>query len=278
MLLGTQTARRTVSAIRRWHDRWIDRRFTASGLRSIRNHSFYAPLIGRDATVVDLGANTGTFSSSIADEYGCTCYAVEASAALYRALPASPRLLKFNYLIGERNEPAEFYLSANSEASSTDPRFANTWGLDGRALVGGITLETFLKRNNIRDVDLLKCDIEGSEMELFASMSDETARQVKQFSVEFHDFLDASRSGDVINIRARLSALGFFSITSTVPYSNEDVLFINKGTCAISTTAWLKLYILKHVVLRSRSTRERILRALVKPAQVIGATDVRHED
>lgn len=268
-MFGSLKARiaRTGSVLYRAHERWIDSWFKGAGLADVRDHAFYSPLIGPDSVVVDLGANRGAFYSTLAGRYGCKCYAVEASRVLYEALPASPGSRKFNYAIARKDGDVEFFLSGNPEASSTNRMFADAWGTRERAVVKGVTLDTFLGDNGTGVVDLLKCDIEGSETELFASVSDEVVTRVRQYSVEFHDLIDAQYVADVVRIRKRLSALGYFSVTPTVPYSNANVLFIHAKACRIPGKVWLKLYVFKYFVLQSRRVWLPVHRKLGKRAK-----------
>jgi FkbM family methyltransferase len=62
--------------------------------------------------------------------------------------------------------------------------------LDGEAphfeKVNALTLEMFLRQNAISRVDLLKMDIEGSEIDVFEGATDEDLQRVDQFTIEFH--------------------------------------------------------------------------------------------
>jgi FkbM family methyltransferase len=246
------------------HERWIRTRATRAGLVELRGHTFYAPAIGAGSVVVDLGANRGEFSAALAASFGCRCYAVEASPVLYVALPDSPLISKFNCAIAASDGERALYLSDNPEAGSTNSRFAEAWGARGRVVVKAVRLDTFLRSQGIEDVDLLKCDIEGSELEVFSSLADETISRVRQFSVEFHDFIDPAQASAVARIRTRLATLGFFQVTPSMPYGNQNVLFLNRARVTLSGRTLLRLHLYKHVSLRSRCMRESLLRVLRK--------------
>lgn len=250
------------SAVYAAHERWIRTRATRAGLVELRGHTFYAPAVGAGSVVVDLGANRGEFSAALAASFGCRCYAVEASPALYETLPDSPLISKFNCAIAASDGERALYLSDNPEAGSTNSRFAEAWGARGRVVVRAVRLETFLRSQGIEDVDLLKCDIEGSELEVFSSLADETISRVGQFSVEFHDFIDPAQASAVARIRTRLAKLGFFHVTPSTPYGNQNVLFINRACVSLPGGALLRLLFYKHVALRSRALRELLLRVL----------------
>lgn len=59
-------------------------------------------------------------------------------------------------------------------------------------VVETVSLETLLERENLKHVDLLKIDIEGSEHDVFLSASDETLRKIDRIAMEYHP--NASKS------------------------------------------------------------------------------------
>jgi FkbM family methyltransferase len=62
----------------------------------------------------------------------------------------------------------------------------------------GITLETFLNTQRIELVDLLKIDIEGAEEAVFNSTRDATLCNIKQITIEFHDFVPGCISSEEV--------------------------------------------------------------------------------
>jgi FkbM family methyltransferase len=215
-------------------------------LLSLRGHHFYTRMIDKDSIVVDLGANRGDFSAQITSLFGCKSYAVEASPKLITEIPDNPLIKKFNYVINRTNEPVKFNLSLlNDECSSINylPDEMN----QETVTLEGVTLRKFLDDNSLRNVDLLKVDIEGAEIELFDSLSDETICSMKQITVEFHDFVEYfDMAAKVQNIKDRLSKLDFYCIVYSLK-SNADVLFLNKRYCNISNLEYVYLkYINKY--------------------------------
>jgi FkbM family methyltransferase len=201
----------------------------ASGLIAIRDHHFYANLINSESVVIDLGSHLGQFSSEVSDIFDCHCYAVEALPSLYKEIVETPLLKKFNYAISLEDKPVQLCITDNPEGNHIDR------GSGGNVLekitVEGITIESFIKAQKLETIDLLKIDIEGAEIELFNSLSDETLRKIKQITVEFHDF-KFSMLEEVESIKNRLKSLNF----ACVVYSrihHGDVLFINKEQCKV---------------------------------------------
>lgn len=119
-------------------------------------------------TVVDLGANVGAFTFWIYS-YARRIYSVEPNPKPMRLLQQTKKDNNLTKIIdveaaitgtdGER-------LLINTE----DPTYgAGTINDKGGLTVKSMTLETFMKKEDIKYIDLLKVDIEWSELELFES-------------------------------------------------------------------------------------------------------------
>jgi len=199
-------------------------------LHSFRGHHCYTKAISPNSIVVDLGAHLAQFSHEISDNFNCKCYAVEALPSLYEQITETPLVKKFNYAISNTNAPIELCITDNPEANHIATY--NTNNIQEVISVAGITLENFLNQQKIESIDLLKVDIEGSEINLFESLTDETISNIKQMTIEFHDFkFDIQNEIEVI--KKRLKSLGFICIVFSGA-NNGDVLFINKHKCSMS--------------------------------------------
>lgn len=204
-----------------------------SKIMSLRGHHFYTDILDSNSIVIDLGAHRGEFSTLISEQFGCKCYAVEASPELWELILESHLVKPYNYVITDRNHPVEFHLANNPECNTIYNLPTET--TEKVVQVEGITLDKFLEINQIDQVDLLKIDIEGAEIELFNSLSDATIAKINQISVEFHDFLPyIDNMGQKIEtIKTKLKKLGFACIVYTIS-CHEDVLFINRQNCNVS--------------------------------------------
>lgn len=193
----------------------------------MRLHHFIGSWLAPDAVVIDLGANRGYFAQEVNAAYGCTCYALEAMPDLYAAIPKTEKIHPFHYAIAPTNAPITFNVSDQEESGSLHA--LPTAMITETITVPGITLEKFMADQGIEQVDLLKVDIEGAEIELFQTLSDETLGKIKQIAVEFHDFLDYFEDHAAIaTIKTRLEALGFACIVYSLT-CHADVLFINRA-------------------------------------------------
>jgi len=235
-----------------------------SGLSNFKTHTIYSKILESDSLVIDLGANVGQFSEAITREFNCRCYAIEAVPSVYSQLPETGLVKKFNYAISDRNEPLKIYTSDNLECNSISQEAASIYGLQGEISVDGITLETFMNNQRIELVDLLKIDIEGAEEAVFNSTRDATLCNVKQITIEFHDFLPGSISTEEVNkITNRLKRLGFICIPFSYVFPNMDTcdfLFINTNRCKIPYKDWLGFQMIK-LLLTIEKTKSSLLRS-----------------
>lgn len=206
---------------------------------TINEHTFVARHLRRNSVVVDLGGNLGEFSRQMNARFGCTCYTVEPMPALYAKLSRGPRLHAFNLAIAGTNQLLEFYTSTDNTAGSLILRPDVP---DGKITVQGITLDEFVRDNEIKRIDLLKMDIEGAEVAVFETLSEETLAKVRQITIEFHDFMPEVMSRvDVARIRERLAKAGFRCLPWKMR-SNFDVLFVRRSLLSLPEflfIAWL---------------------------------------
>ncbi len=91
-----------------------------------------------------------------------------------------------------------------------------------------ITLAELRRRTSLNRIDLLKLDIEGSEIDLFNSCTDQELQSIMQITVEFHDFLYPEQKRSVAAIRNRMRRIGFWVVPLSL--DNTNVLFVNRQT------------------------------------------------
>lgn len=149
------------------------------------------------------------------------------------------KIKKFNYCISSQKE-IEIFIPEKQCATIYDKNFEN------KLICRGITLEKFLKENNIYKIDLLKVDIEGAEIEMFETSPGEILKSINQITVEFHDFLWPELKPRVEKIKKRLIKLGFYCIPFSIK-NNGDVLFIKRSLISYSKYLFLK-YIWRYVL------------------------------
>lgn len=153
---------------------------------------YEVPIQINPRTVLDLGANIGVESIILARTYpGARILAVE-------ALPENIKFLEFNvqqfenvevvpYGIGSHTEVRNFVLSddpwnwGGGGINFSDP------GVDMDALtVPVLGVSDMLERYNVRNVDLIKIDIEGGEHEVLTNFPPQILRETKCIVGELH--------------------------------------------------------------------------------------------
>lgn len=211
-----------------------------------RAHHFVIGLLGKESIIIDLGANRGHFSTEVINDCGATCYAIEAVPRLYQFIPESPRIRKFNLAICKADGPVIFNISSQEESGSMSA-LPDTM-IEESIEIQGMTLKSFIEANNLKQIDLLKMDVEGAEIDLLKSIDDSTLQKIRQITVEFHDFLPYfDQSADIILIKARLKKLGFACIKYSMS-CHADVLFINRHNAGLSALEikymkWIDRYV-----------------------------------
>jgi len=196
-----------------------------SNLPEVCSHTFYAPPLTDNSTVIDLGGSTAAFSHALAATFGCRCHVVEATSYNIERIQESDRVKKYHLAISGSDEPVTINLSDEGFHSGSIERLN---GINYSAIekVKGIKFESFLNEIGCLEPDLVKVDIEGAEIEMFDTATDEIIRGVGQFTVEFHDFLDISHTDNIRRIIKRLKSIGFLCFVFTRKF-HGDVMFVN---------------------------------------------------
>ena len=236
--------RKTAELLNRLFRKFKNKLFSLAHLVEINGHYMYARGIDRNSLILDLGASTGDFSSQISRDFGCKCYALEASLSSYNLIPDNDLIKKFNLAVCKKSGPVTFYLSSNPDTNSIIQAVSKKWGIKTNITVEGTSLEDFLAGNKIESIDVMKIDTEGAEIEIFDSASDNTLSSMQQICVEFHRFCeDFKCKEDIVRIKKRLENLGFLCITFVK--KNPDMLFLNMHKIHLGhwQRAYLKLLI-----------------------------------
>ncbi len=190
-----------------------------------QGHTYVRELIGTESLVLDLGANEGRFASEIQSAFDCQVVCVEANPLLAARLPQTSRITAHNFAICGETGTRDFNVGSNSEASSLQ----KLGGFDyvDSIKVPTITLPLLLTIINTKRVQVLKCDMEGSELEMFAACPDEVIRRCDQINIEFHAWAGLGTTTQVQVLKQRIRSLGFrmFNFNSA---TDMDVLFVRQ--------------------------------------------------
>jgi FkbM family methyltransferase len=177
---------------------------------------------------------------------------VEANPSLAEAFnePGSPQC--FNLAISAQKGPVHFFIDpGNSEAGSltvVDKSSARP------VEVEGIPFAEFYADRRTRDVDLLKIDIEGAEIDLFDGVEPSIFAHTKQICVEFHSFLHPEHLPAIRRIIVRMQAAGFYCCDFSTKYL--DVLFLNGKQQHISKMDEAQIIVHKYLTGAKRRFRK----------------------
>jgi FkbM family methyltransferase len=211
-------------------------------LVTIEGHTLHPRFLGPQSVVLDVGANLGNFARLMTERFGCECYVVEPNPAVIARIAPHPRIHPHQLAVAGRAGVLRLNVHADDECSSLHPVPGENY-VDSIE-VKAVTMEEFAADLGLREIDVVKIDIEGSEVEVLDATSDEFLRRVGQLTLELHDFTGQVSQAEIDRIFARLHTLGFFLI-KMARKSHIDTLAINLRRCPLSPTE--RMY-LRHVV------------------------------
>jgi FkbM family methyltransferase len=148
----------------------------------------------RGGVVIDIGANIGAFSLYAA-YHGATVYAIEPE-------PHNLEALKQNIKLNNKEDSVYVCPYAISDYKGTavisDEGGGATIVDDGifGAEVEVMPLDMFFDLYHIKEVDVLKIDVEGAEPEIILGASKETLQKCKYITMEF-DIRTGNRLGEM---------------------------------------------------------------------------------
>lgn len=221
---------------------------TAAKMKDIRGHLIYINDLGPDSVVIDLGANEANFSKEMHALCGCRCIAIEPNVHLFEQINEE-YISKFNYAITASDGPVEFYISNNKEASSIIKDFEDRWGTKEKQIIEGLSFATMKSKLNLgKAIEVLKIDIEGAELDLIESLNSSDVQNVKQISIEFHDWLDKALHEKTVKAIKKLVSLGFDAYTSAPAHDwPVEMLFLNRDLVQLQPKSKFFLSIFRNV-------------------------------
>jgi len=190
-------------------------------LRQINDEQIYGPIFqGRsNMKIVDFGANVGMFSLYAADSAE-QIYAIEPTPRTFNMLTKLtkdvPNITRLESALSFSDDPVTFFINENPTVNSLLDRHGEP------TVVNGITIESFLKKYELTNVDFAKCDIEGSEVDVLTEASLDPVRDIVKFwFIEVHqtDVKQRPWPGNLGNNRDQIE-----SIMRNMGYSTEQVI------------------------------------------------------
>jgi FkbM family methyltransferase len=173
---------------------------------NILSHCFIPEFIRPGGIAIDCGANEGGFSRWLSENTTTQVHAFEADPTLFTLLPQLDRVTFHNLAIDGEAGTMELH---RTEGYCSSGFYTGQGTSAGSVIVPKIAFADFIRTQGIERVDLLKLDIEGSEIPLLKMTPDDILERISQITVEFHDFINPEDLPRIHQIDQRLRALGF---------------------------------------------------------------------
>lgn len=173
----------------------------------IQSNTYNKIEINKDDTIIDIGANIGVFTLLCLSKGAKKIYSVEPVEKTFEVLNKNTinynNVKIFNFGLSNFNKNAIF---SSNGWSSINSLYSNN---DQKIPVTLISAESFFNYIEEENIDIMKIDVEGSEYDIFESISDKNILRVNKFIMEFHK-VDGRNLKDIHNIINRLINLGYF--------------------------------------------------------------------
>lgn len=196
-------------------------------IATIKGHNIITKYFTDNSIILDLGANKGVFASEINRLTGAKVVSIEPFKENFDLIPQNGDIKKMNVAVSDKAKQYYLLINENSESNSLTEVKPQA-GL--YSVVEGLTFQQILDINKLSVIDLVKMDIEGAEIGVIKSIDLGQLKNIKQITIEFHDFIKGgpvSRK-DVLDICKLLKGAGF-SMIKFSPRSHKDVLFLNRA-------------------------------------------------
>ena len=177
--------------------------------------------------VFDVGANCGFFSMRILDEYpSATVYAFEPQQSLVREFEnviaennLQARIFCHHYALGKQDGTTLLYENRSPISASTIQAKAAKRKIIRQQAVTVRSLNSILREKMIKKIDILKIDVEGSEMDVLEGTV-EVLDRINYILIEIH-----KPFSDPEQVAAFLKKFGFERRLSSEKGNNIDLVF-----------------------------------------------------
>ncbi|WP_210519767.1 FkbM family methyltransferase [Hymenobacter terricola] len=177
--------------------------------------------LNSDSLVWDLGGYEGQWASDIYAKYNCSMMIFEPFIPYAKNIQLrfenNNRINVFMFGLGARTETLAFSVLANSSSVFADgPKDEK---------IDIFSVEQFIADKAIKQVDLVKINIEGGEFELLESLLDTGLISLfKNVQVQFHDFIVDNAKGRMVDIQKRLALTHKLTYQYEFVWENWEIL------------------------------------------------------
>jgi FkbM family methyltransferase len=173
--------------------------------------------------IIDLGSNIGLTTLYFKNRFPqAKVLALEPETENFKLLKKNTQFYSdidcFNLAIWNKST----YLSVENIGLDNWGFIVSETDTDTNNCVTSITMSELINKNNIKCIDILKIDIEGSEKELFESPCDDWLKITKVIIIELHDRIKFGASEAFFNALSNYSCSFVSKGESIVCYLNHD--------------------------------------------------------
>lgn len=143
--------------------------------------------LNENSIVIDLGGYKGEWASNIYSKYLCNVFVFEPASRFYQQIKKrferNPKIKLYPFGLGSQDKEEKIYL--NAESTSIHKKKGTPENISIK------NFATFLKQNDIKKIDLIKINIEGSEYDLLEFLIENNLiEQIENIQVQFHNFVE----------------------------------------------------------------------------------------
>lgn len=157
--------------------------------------------------IIDIGAHVGIASLFFSTKYPKSyVFSIEPDPENYKLLLSNIQLNKkknikpFNTSVLNNNKEVVFlFKNKHSSMSHTRKDLTEVKTTNKYKVVKSVKLESFIRKNKIKNVDILKIDVEGSEYEIILNLKPSTFSKIRYIIVEYHNWVKGLSEKDLVD-------------------------------------------------------------------------------
>jgi FkbM family methyltransferase len=153
-------------------------------------------VIEKGDVVLDIGANKGFFTLNALQKGASKVYSVEPVKHSYeqikKLLNDFPNVEPINNAIGETNGTISMFVDSDASATNCVTTYGDMFGRESNKVdVESININTLIEQIDSK-INYMKVDCEGSEFELFKTITEQNLKNIDKLVIETHgDEIDA---------------------------------------------------------------------------------------
>lgn len=140
--------------------------------------------LNKDSIVFEVGGWTGNFSTAISQEFDCYVYIFEPLKDVYKNLlekyKNNNKIKIFNFGLGKTNELKNINILGDGSSFYIKET-------DSQEQVSVRNINEVIKELDLKTIDLIELNCEGSEYDIIETISEETIKSITKLQIQFHE-------------------------------------------------------------------------------------------